>query len=502
MRSKDSLNHYFTKTRNPIMRKIGYLLIGFCLFNTLLSAQKTGHHIEVKIDGLESESLSLGYYLMDKQYLLDTAYVDNDGLYVFQGEEPLAAGMYLIVIPPDNRFFQIMVNENEQHFSLYSQNPQSPSDDLQIEGSKDNQLFYDYLAFLEVKRPLADQLKKDIEAAEDKPNKKTKLEAELDALNQAVESYQRNIIEQNPETLTAAIIKANMALPDMPEFEGTEDDIRFQQWQYSKGHFFDNIDLGDPKMLRSPFLYQRVNHYIQNLTSSHPDSINRSLDVVLEGMKPAPETFKYYLVHFLNEYAKSKVVGYDAMYVHLVDKYYSTGLAPWTDEEQLEKIIDNARRLKPLLIGKIAPNIKMQTQEQKEIWLHDFDAPITVLFFWDPDCGHCKKSMPDMVDFYKAYKDKGVEVFAVCTKLYNELDSCWSYIDEKGIGIWLNTVDPYHRSKYKTLYDIRSTPQIYILDEKKEILSKRIGAEQLPEVMDRILEIRENKIKIEQEDGK
>ena len=58
---------------------------------------------------------------------------------------------------------------------------------------------------------------------------------------------------------------------------------------------------------------------------------------MLEGMKPAPETFKYYLVHFLNEYAKSKVVGYDAMYVHLVDKYYSTGLAPWTDEEQLEK---------------------------------------------------------------------------------------------------------------------------------------------------------------------
>ena len=78
-----------------------------------------------------------------------------------------------------------------------------------------------------------------------------------------MESYQQNVIEQNPETLTAAIIKANMALPNMPEFEGTEDDIRFQQWQYSKKHFFDNIDLGDPKMLRSPFLYQRVNHYIQ-----------------------------------------------------------------------------------------------------------------------------------------------------------------------------------------------------------------------------------------------
>ncbi|MCB0642919.1 MAG: redoxin domain-containing protein, partial [Phaeodactylibacter sp.] len=358
-----------------------------------------------------------------------------------------------------------------------------------IKGSIDNQIFYEYLDFLGVKRPEADKLRQDIEAAADKPNKQEKLQAELDALNKEVEAYQLNLIAAHPKTMTAAVIKANLAMPNMPEFTGTDEEIRFQQWQFTREHFFDNLDMGDPKMLRTPFLYQRINNYIQNLTSAHPDSINVSLDQVLEAMRPAPETFKYYLVHFLNEYAKSKVVGYDAMYVHLVDTYYATGQAPWTEEEQLGKILDNAQRLKPLLIGKIAPNIKMQTQDGKEIWLHDFESPITVLFFWDPECGHCKKSMPEMVEFYNAYKDKGVEIFAVCTKLYNELDSCWKFIDEKGIGIWLNTVDPYHRSKYKTVYDIRSTPQIYVLDHKKEILSKRIGAEQLPEVLDRILEI-------------
>src|SRR5690606_21425838 len=39
-------------------------------------------------------------------------------------------------------------------------------------------------------------------------------------------------------------------------------------------------------------------------------------------------------------------------------------------------------------------------------------------------------------------------------------------------------------------YDIKSTPQIYILDSKKEILMKKIGAEQLGEVMDQIIKMK------------
>ena len=52
----------------------------------------------------------------------------------------------------------------------------------------------------------------------------------------------------------------------------------------------------------------------------------------------------------------------------------------------------------------------------------------------------------------------------------------------------MHTVDPYHQSRFSKLYDIRSTPQIYVLDDKKEIISKRIGAEQLEELMEKIIE--------------
>ena len=181
----------------------------------------------------------------------------------------------------------------------------------------------------------------------------------------------------------------------------------------------------------------------------------------------------------------------DAAYVHLVEKYYATGQAPWTEEEQLNKIIDNAKALKPLLIGKIAPDIELETIDGTKQSLHDVDSEYTILYFWRYDCGHCKKSTPYMKDFYEKFKDRGVKVVSVCTKFTDEVEGCWEYIDEKEIGDWMHFVDRYHRSRYMKVYNIKSTPQLYILDRNKEILSKRIGAEQLEEVMDRIIELRE-----------
>ena len=177
--------------------------------------------------------------------------------------------------------------------------------------------------------------------------------------------------------------------------------------------------------------------------------------------------------------------------MHLVENYYAKGLAPWTDEEQLKKITDNAAALKPLLIGKIAPDIRMQKRDGSAIALHDVSTPFTVLYFWRYDCGHCKESTPHMKAFQEKFREKGVTLFAVCSKFTDEVADCWKYVDENEINDWMHTVDPYHRSKFSSLYNIKTTPQIYILDQNKEILSKRIGAEQLEEVMEQLIKMKE-----------
>ena len=471
--------------------KASFWITLFVLLSSGYAFPQTGHEIRIKIDGFQEQQLYLGYYLQDKQYLLDTTTLGTDGFFTFSGDSITPGGLYLIVMPPDNQYFQLLIDDRNQRFTAHCKNKENPTDGMEIKGSEDNKLFYQYLAYLAEKRPEAASIQNAIDNPDTPEKKKTELQEKLDALNKEVEDYQNNLILKYPETLTALVIKSNLPL-DIPEFEGETREVEVKKWQYAKNHYFDNLDLADPRILRTPFLFQRLDHFVNKMTVQHPDSINQSLFYVLEKMKPSEETFKYYLIHFLNTYAKSQIVGFDAIYVFLAKTYYASGQAPWTEQEQLTKIIDNANRLDPLLIGKIAPNIKMQTQDNKEIWLHDFQSPFTVLFFWDPDCGHCKKSMPEMLKFYTDFKDRGVAVFAVCTKLYDELAECWETIEQKGMGIWFNTVDPYNRSRYKTIYDVKTTPQIYILDRNKEILSKRIGAEQLAEVMEQILMAQEH----------
>ncbi len=459
-----------------------------CLLGTQSFAQEKAYRIKVEAEGFQGDTVYLGYYLYDREYLVDTAIAQN-GKVVFEGDEPLPAGMYLVVFPPQFQFFQVLLPEKDQRFSVKTTFGEDMAYDLKFEGSKDNELFMEYVLFLRDQREPAQKLQQAIQAEENE-RKRKKLEEEMEALNEKVGAYQKDFIEKHKGTLAATFVKANLPV-DIPDFADIKDDEERQvaRWQYTKKHYFDHLELGNPAMLRTPFLHQHIRYYLDKLTVQHPDSISASLDFILERMKPSPETFKHYLVRFLNDYAASKVVGFDAVYVHLVDNYYAKGLATWTDEEQLQKILENADILRPLLIGKIAPDIKMQTRDGKTISLHELDAPYTVLLFWDPDCGHCKKGMPDVIDFYKKFKDKGVEVFAICTKFYNEEDKCWQFIDEReGMELWVNVLDPYHRSRYKTIYDIRSTPQIYILDKDKRILSKRIGTEQLSEVMEMIME--------------
>lgn len=447
---------------------------------------QAGHEINIKIEGFAEDQLFLAYYLGDKQYIQDTVQRQKDGSFTFQGDEVLEGGIYLVVLPPDNQFFQILVDGNNQRFSLTTVMGEEQTKRTKFKNSPDNAAFYGYLNYLNDQRVLAEEIQKRLDAAPDETAKEP-IQAALETLNEKVLAYQKKLVSDNPNTLTAAIIRANLPT-EFPEFEGTDEEVNTKKWRWLQEHYFDNLDLADPRMLRTPFLFQRVDYFVQKLQVQHPDTLAKAVDAVLEKMKPADKTYRYYLIHFLNFYAASKYVGMDAVYVHIVENYYAKGLAPWTDEEQLTKIVDNAARLKPLLIGKTAPDIRMQRRDGSQLSLSEVDAPFTVLYFWRYDCGHCKTSMPVLKEFHEKFKDRGVKIFAGCAKNRDEVQGCWDYVDENEIGEWIHVVDPLGRSRFMTLYDLKTTPQIYILDKDKKILSKRLGAEQLDELMTRLLD--------------
>jgi hypothetical protein len=462
-----------------------YLLLLFLLLGVLGTGEESqaqrGHRISFQIDGYEADTLYLAYYLMDKQYIRDTVGVDANGRFVFAGEDPLEPGVYLAVMAPDNRVFQLLITPEEQHFDFVTQVDEQVGR-TRIEGSPDNALFYEYLGFLQQQTARAQPLRAALQENADDANARQ----QLDALSAEVGAFQEQLIAEHPQTMTAAIVRANLAVqpPDFgPGQEGQE-----KAWRWMQRHYFDNLDLRDDRLLRTPFLFERLDYFVHKLHVQHPDTIALAIDKVLQQMDPASETFKVYLIHFLNEAAASKIIGMDAVYVHLVDNYYAKGLAPWAEEESLAKMLERATALRPLLIGKVAPDIRMQRRDGTPVSLHEVDAEYTILYFWRYDCGHCKKSTPFMKAFWEQYKDKDVKIFSVCTKHTDEVADCWKYVDDNELGEWVQVVDPYLRSRYNKIYDVQTTPQIFVLDKDKVILSKRLGAEQLPEVLDMLME--------------
>lgn len=456
----------------------------WCLLavTTCGAALADGYRIDIRVSDFAGDEIYLAYYLGSSQYVQDTAHRQGQH-FVFHGDDDLQPGLYLVVFPPDNRFLQLPVGAGEDDITLdiSGQSVQRP---LEVSGSQECEIFYDYVDFLTTRRPVADSLRQLLEKETD-ANRKNDLQTRLERVNAEVSAYQDRILRNEPLSLTAVMIKTNSEVQP-PELTGTEEERQQQLLAFYQKHYFDNVPMEDPRLVRTPFLHEKVDYYINKLTAQVPDSINRSIDFILGQFDPNGEAFKYYLVHFLNTYAKSNIVGMDAIYVHIVEEYYMKGKAPWTDGGQLNKIVKNAQTLRPILIGEIAPNLVMQDRDGSVRRLHDVRADYTVLYFWDPECGHCKKSIPKLIEFYNTYHAQGVEIFAVCTKLTDGVPDCWEAVDERDMGIWINVVDPYLKSRFKQIYDVRMTPQVYVLDADKRIRMKKIGVEQLPHVIDHL----------------
>jgi len=459
-----------------------------CGFNLNVAHANDGHRIEVNVKNYTADYCFFTSYYGNKKYLIkDTLYRDDKGKYVIEGDEPLNPGLYAILLPPQNIPFELMISdEKDQKFTVET-DTSNVIKNLKIKGSKENQAFYEYLHFTGEKRQEITDLQAEGEAEKNK-KKKQKISDKIKALNGDISQYQSDYISTHQGWLSTAMLKAStdVKVPD-PATEMTEEEESMYRMNYYRKHYFDNLDFSDERLLYSPVYFNKIDFYLKRLTYQIPDTLMQATDFILDKAKANDKIYNYTLFEFISRYGNSKVVGMDAVFVHLVDKYVVGKTFENIDEKQIAKIVKTAKEFKPLLIGKKAPNITLQNHEGENLALYDMDAEYTLLYFWDTECGHCKKAAPLMVDFYNKYKEKGVEMYAICTKDKNP-KKCMDFIKEKDFDIWTNVLAMTDRQLYYRLYyRIKSTPVIYILDKDKNILMKNVGAKQLPDVMDAIL---------------
>jgi len=472
------------------MYKSKVLSIFFLLcFATGIFSQ-TGYEIKVTIEGFEGKTAILGFRRADQSFIVDTVEV-KDGKCVFQGSEKLATGIYLVLLPPNNDYFEFLLTPKEQRFSMKTVAPDYVKN-LHFEGAEDNQIFYDYRLFLKGELQKSDALQAVIGNEQDAARKK-KLEAQLQELADVVETRQKALIRQHPQTFTAELVAAFLEpkVPDPPLKPNGMVDETFQ-FRYYREHFFDHFDFTESGFVNTPYLKEKIDRYLDKLTVQSPDSVNASVDYILGKAIKNRKVFEYTLPYLLNKYYRPRIVGMDAVFVHLAEKYYKSGVADWVKKDELKKILDDAYMIKGVLIGNQAPDVhvqlydyKTQSWTDKMINLYDVKSDFTVVFIWKPGCSHCRKATDEMKEFYAKYKEKGVEIFGITTARYRDLDKAVEEIKFKK-PTWITTADPYMKARALQKYYATTLPKIYLLDKDKTIIASRVAVSQLGEIIDEI----------------
>ena len=448
----------------------------------LKPAKGTGYQIKGNIKGITNADVYLANYYGDKQYLKDTAHADASGAFVFEGKTTLPGGIYLVVTPRKT-YFEIIIDK-EQFFSFETDSLDFIRN-MKIKGSVDNELFYQYLREGILVQQKIDSLQKALPSAKTKADT-TALYDAMKKWNVHINDYRSKFIVEHPGTMLAKLFKA-IPEPEVPEApklpNGRPDSI--WSYYYYRNHYLDNVDFGDNRMLRTPVFHQKFEKFMTQILPQIPDTISIEADKLIERARPDSEMFKYVVWWITYHYETSKIMGLDAVFAHMIEKYVMTKQTWWYDSTQTVKLIDKYRKTSENCIGCPAPPLNMLDMYMNQIKMSELKNDWIIVIFWDPTCGHCKKEIPKLDTLYRELlRPNGVEVWGV--NMDGNQKEWMDYVEEHKLE-WINVWDPYNQSKFRVTYGISTTPVIYIIDKDRKIRYKRIDVEQTRKIFEKMI---------------
>jgi len=500
-----------------------------------------GYEIEVKINHVVNDTLILGHHFNERLIPDDTVITDKNGYGVFKGKEALPTGMYFIFLPKKT-YFDFLIDQKAGE-KFYIEN--DTTDFLKhvvIKNSLENQVFMDYQKFLGEKQKEFSELREQYEKIKGKEEKEKEIIAKQEALNKEVEEKYQAQISQYPDMFFSKFLTAtrDVAVPD------NITDQRERYFWY-KAHFFDNFDVSNGALLRTPIYQPKIERYIDQMVIQMPDSLIKETTWLVNQTRPKGklndkngELFRFMLVYFFNKYAKSENMVAENVYCSLADIYIKDAF--WDTDSFKTKLKERVDKKKNCLVGNISKDLTVKlipdSKEKMEALrpaieelktkgveiekakpdfearrnevvkllddfitkfgrnyysVHQMQAKYKLLVFWEPDCSHCKEELPKLCQFFKdTLSTTGCEVFAVYMNksvddlagVSRHIGKCFDFLQEKGIY----NIPGWHNifnpfDQYRTNYDINSTPTIYLLNKDNEILAKRISHNQAYELI-------------------
>lgn len=221
----------------------------------------------------------------------------------------------------------------------------------------------------------------------------------------------------------------------------------------------------NPNLRQNPALMQEIQQKqkelqesntgkFQKMISENPESLVSALILsdMMNGKSLSTNEFKE-LFENLDEEVKNSEIG-----------------------KQLNETIQKATAT---AVGSKAPEFSAPTPEGEQLALKDALGKITIVDFWASWCKPCRIENPNVVKLYNEYHDKGLNIIGVSLDKNGQKDKWLKAIEDDGLT-WQHVSNlQYWQGPVAQLYNVRSIPATFILDENGVIIAKDLRGEAL-----------------------
>lgn len=457
--------------------KLKYFLL-LCLFfiSSLCFGNQYNIKLKLKNTNTNISRIILAHYYDGKVFSVDTAFLNKKGEATFSKSKRLHSGLYLIYINT-KQYFDIFIGD-EQSFTIKT-DIKNPFIKMDILGSDESTEFVKYQLFL------SDMMRKKQEIID--KNFKNK-EDELCVLDKSVRNFVNDISLRFPNSSLSSFVNFSIE-PEIPNFKKgisgdmikKDDSINKLRYFFVKNHYWDNANFNDSTLIYTPMLKHKLDVFFNNTIILHPDTVFYESVKLIERSRFNKEMFKYLTSYCLNFSLSSNIMGMDNTFYKIAQKYYLSGEAYWLSDTTKLKIEQEVLKIEYNRIGEKAKELTLQTFDGEWLNLYDIEKTFTVLVFWEPDCGHCKKEMPLLK---KEIADKYYDVEIVAIYIQEDKSKWTKFIEENDLFGLTNCYDPNNNSNFRFYYNVSTTPLIYLLNRDKTIIAKKIDINALNKILE------------------
>lgn len=446
------------------------------------NVQSTGNgfNIEVTYRGQEGKKMYLGQYWRGSTYGRDSVMISNTGKAIFSHKEKLPEGQYFIYISPDFRTDLLIGNEqNKIQINIDNKDFLKSS----VSGSNDTKLLWDHLNKIAENDNIREMMDDQLSDPSTTPQKKASLEREIAKEDEIAQAYTDELIKENKNNWFGAFLKG-MTPVNLPYAYPKNDNEFNENKNYARAHYFDNINLTDPRLWRTNYMTSYIDTYMRQWVDPTPDSLAVAASRLVAKTKGNEACFKEMLSYLINMSTTSDKMGDENIWAKLCEEYIFDKKLKWIDSTQMSGLQYMYDHIKNNRIGMRARNLKLTTLDGKTIETNDISAEYLMIYFYGHDCHYCLEETPRIYnDIYTKYKDKGLQVIAIDIKGSDKKE--WEkFVKDNKMTGWINAADPNNKSLYWMNYDTSYIPSVFVLDKNKKIIAKKIDSKGLVQVFD------------------